>query len=32
MFNESGKKLSEIGLMFKDAETMNNLSEKNALS
>jgi len=28
MFNESGKKLSEIGLMFKDAETMSNLSEK----
>jgi hypothetical protein len=28
MFNEPGKKLSEIGLMFKDAETMSNLSEK----
>ena len=28
MFNESGKKLSEIGLMFKDAETMSNLGSK----
>jgi hypothetical protein len=28
MFNESGKKLSEIGLMFKGAETMSNLGEK----
>jgi hypothetical protein len=28
MFYESGKNLSEIGLMFKDAETMSNISEK----
>ena len=26
MFNESGKKFSEIGLMFKDALTMNNIN------
>lgn len=28
MFNESGKKFSEIGLMFKDAETMSDIAEK----
>lgn len=28
MFNDSGKKFSEIGMMFKDAETMNHVKEK----